>query len=122
MEIHKSKNSSPLGKLDGACAFITGATSGIGKATALRAFQELEDKGFIVLMRQGNWYHRAPNEWRLTHKPMETARGRTPPTMDWRQYQPPKKPPKKPNCGSDTDPSGLSVVPFQNPKARRGSV
>jgi hypothetical protein len=95
---------------------------GIGKTTAQRAFKELEDKGFIVLMKQGNWIHRSANEWRLTHKPMETAKGRTPPTMDWRLYQPPKTKPKKQNCGTHTDPSQFSVVPFQDPKTRRGSA
>ncbi len=52
MEIHKSKNSSPLGKLDGACAFITGATSGIGKATA-ELFAKQQIRLVLCGRRQG---------------------------------------------------------------------
>lgn len=96
---------------------------GIGKATAQRAFQELEEKGFVELMKQGNWYHRAAHEWRITHKRMETTKGKIPPTMDWRNYQPPPKTTKKKQkSGSDTDPSRFSIVPFENPEAESGTI
>jgi biotin operon repressor len=95
---------------------------GIGKATAQRAFKELQEKGFIVLTTPGNWYSRRAHEWRLTHKPVHKFAGKVAPTNDWRLYRPPKKRRKKQNCGSDTDPSQFSVVPFENPKTRSGSV
>ncbi|QJF51979.1 helix-turn-helix domain-containing protein [Roseobacter ponti] len=78
---------------------------GIGKATAQRAFLELQDKGMIVLMTPGNWYHRRAHEWRLTHKPMQTIKGKESATNDWKKWG------EKTKRGSDTDPSGVPVVP-----------
>lgn len=95
---------------------------GIGKATAQRAFKELQDKGFIALVTPGNWYHRRAHEWRMTHKPIQAIGGKTLPTNDWKNYQPPRPKVKKTKHGSDTDPSRSAVVPFENPKTRRGSA
>ena len=89
---------------------------GIGKATVQRAFRELQDKGFIVLVKKGNWYHRQAHEWRLTTKPVQGVRGKTPPTMDWRTWQP-----QKTKRGSRMEPSDSNVVPIQNPKEVLGS-
>lgn len=80
---------------------------GLGKATVKRAFDELVAKGFLALEREGNWYSRRAHEWRLTSKPMQTAKGKTPPTLDWVSW----KAPKKTKRGSDTDPSGVAMVP-----------
>ncbi len=38
----------------------------IGKSSVQRAFRELEKAGFIVKMKQGQWYGRQATEWRLT--------------------------------------------------------
>ena len=89
---------------------------GIGKATVQRAFQELEAKGFIVLTTPGNWYHRRAHEWRLTHKPMQTAKGKQTATNDWKNWS------EKTEHGSDTDPSPLCLVPRQNPRPVHGSA
>lgn len=74
---------------------------GLGKATVKRAFDELTDKGFLVLEARGDWYSRRAHDWRLTSKPMQNARGKTPPTLDWVHW----KAPKKTKRGSLADPS-----------------
>ncbi|GAB5437847.1 MarR family transcriptional regulator [Falsiruegeria mediterranea] len=89
---------------------------GLGKATVQRAFDDLQAKGFLVLEREGNWYHRRAHEWRLTTKPMHVRNGKKIATQDWRSWQP-----EKTKRGSETDPSASSVVPFENPKPRYGS-
>ncbi len=88
----------------------------IGKATVQRAFEDLQDKGFVVLEQEGNWYHRRAHEWRLTTKAMQTRSGKKAATHDWRFWQP-----QKTKRGSETDPSASSVVPFENPKTSHGS-
>jgi hypothetical protein len=80
---------------------------GIGKATAGRAFAELQEKGFIVLAKPGAWYHRRAHEWRLTTKPVHTAKGKDTPTNDWRSWYPSKKTER----GSRTVPSARRMVP-----------
>ena len=72
--------------------------------------------GFLALETEGNWYHRRAHEWRLTTKPMQKPKGKEMATNDWHRWQPPKT-----KHGSETDPSGFSVVPFENPKRRSGS-
>lgn len=89
---------------------------GIGKATAQRAFTDLEAKGFIVLEEPGNWYHRKAHEWRLTTKPVEAASGKKLATNDWRSWQP-----EKTKHGSNSGPSASRVVPFENPTVKNGS-
>ena len=74
---------------------------GLGKATVKRAYDELVEKGFLVLEKRGNWYSRRAHDWRLTSKPMQTAKGKTPPTLDWRNW----KGPRKTERGSQADPS-----------------
>lgn len=89
---------------------------GIGKGTAQRAFQELQDKGFIALVEQGNWYHRRAHEWRLTTKPMDTPKGRNAPTNEWRNWN------EKTKVGQPQYPSPCVMGPPQNPKPDCGSV
>lgn len=89
---------------------------GIGKATAQRAFTELQDKGLIVLTAPGNWYHRRAHEWRLTDKPMQTSKGKSPATNDWKNWS------AKTKRGSETEPSASRMVPYQNPKPGHGST
>jgi hypothetical protein len=59
---------------------------GIGKATAHRAFHELEEKGFIKLSKRGNWYGRMATTWVVTDR----GNNGYPPTRDWKSWQPPK--------------------------------
>lgn len=73
---------------------------GIGKATAKRAFEELRDKGFIVMTKRGHWYGRQATEWRLT----DQAHQGHPPTNDWRGWSKPKNVPRfRDGTYSDTD-------------------
>ncbi len=89
---------------------------GLGKATVQRAYKELQDKGFLALEQEGNWYNRRAHEWRLTTKPVQTRSGNQIATNDWRHWRP-----QKTKRGSNTDPSASSLVPFENPKTFPGS-
>ena len=91
---------------------------GLGKATVKRAYDELQEKGFLVLETPGNWYSRRAHDWRLTSKPMQTARGKIPPTLDWQHW----RPPEKQKQGSKLEPSQGRVVPFENQPKAFGSV
>ncbi len=54
---------------------------GMGKATVARAFEDLEAAGFIVKVKQGQWYGRKATEWRVTDCRYKGA----PPTRDWQK-------------------------------------
>ncbi|WP_348635098.1 helix-turn-helix domain-containing protein [Ruegeria sp. HKCCSP335] len=115
LELHTRFNGSNNGKL-----FLSmneaAEILGLGKATVQRAFEDLQDKGFLVLEQEGNWYHRRAHEWRLTTKTTQTRSGKKAATNNWRFWQP-----EKTKRGSGTDPSASSVVPFENPKTPHGS-
>lgn len=115
LELHTRYNGSNNGNVRLSMNEATEAL-GIGKATAQRAFQELQDRGFIVLQQAGNWYHRQAHEWRLTTKATANARGHVSPTNDWRNWRP------KTDRGSETDPSAPHLVPPQNPRQASGSA
>lgn len=55
----------------------------VNKDTAVRAFQTLADRGFIVLTSHPLWQQRISRKWRLTWEPYC---GREP-TDDWRNYK-----------------------------------
>lgn len=55
----------------------------LSKSTVQRAFAELEQAGFIVLVTEGDWYGRRAQEWRCTDIPCEGA----PATRDWQHRQ-----------------------------------
>ncbi len=76
---------------------------GLGKATIRRAFTELEEKGFIRLVKKGHWYGRQANEWLVTDQPYQGAL----PTRGWKQWQP--KP--KTKDGSKMEPKEHQYVP-----------
>src|SRR5262252_736461 len=56
---------------------------GIGKGTAQRAFAELVEKGFLRMMRKGQWAGRRATAWRTTDK----SCAREPPTNDWKAWR-----------------------------------
>lgn len=116
LELHARFNGGNNGVLSLSMAEAAEAL-GMGKATVQRAFRELQDKGFIVLEKEGSWYHRRAHEWRLTTKPVQSSKGKSPPTMDWRNWQPIKKTKR----GSSSEPSRSNVVPYQNRRAVVGS-
>ncbi|MDG1430996.1 MAG: helix-turn-helix domain-containing protein [Paracoccaceae bacterium] len=115
LELHTRFNGSNNGTVRLSYAEAAEAL-GIGKATAQRAFQNLQDKGFLVLEKEGNWYHRQAHEWRLTTKPTNGPKGRASPTNEWLQWRP-----ENLESGSVVEPSVNRVVPFQNPKQPIGS-
>lgn len=109
---HGGNNGSLTLSLNEACSLL-----GLGKSTAQRAFQELEQKGFLVLMRPGSWYQRQAHEWRLTTKPMQQVSGKQLATNDWHKWAPGKT-----DHGPEADPSPSSVVPFGDRRRHAGSV
>ncbi len=82
---------------------------GIGKATAQRAFAELEAKGFIKLTKRGHWYGRMATTWAVTDRPYQGHLA----SRDWRKWIPPKKP-KKQVLGSETDHIETLTGPLRN--------
>jgi biotin operon repressor len=93
---------------------------GLGKATVHCAFKELQDKGFVVCTRRGQWYGRLASLWAVTDKGI----GESLPTNAWRRWQPGVsvlRPTIKTENGSNTDPSGHSYGRIQNRKHFNGS-
>lgn len=115
LELHTRYNGGNNGTLTLSFA-EAGEVLGMGKATVQRAYADLVEKGFLVLEREGNWYHRRAHEWRLTTKAMQKVKGKEPATQDWRSYRSPKR-----KRGAVSEPSHLSFGPLENPKAARGS-
>ncbi|MDD9731666.1 helix-turn-helix domain-containing protein [Mameliella sp. AT18] len=116
LELHTRFNGSNNGTLRLSYAEAA-VLLGVGKATVKRGFEDLQAKGFVVLVRKGNWYHRQAHEWRLTTKPVQKVKGVEVPSHDWRSWSP-----EKSERGSETERSGGAVVPFQNPSGRDGSI
>ena len=56
----------------------------VSKATVHTALAELEDRGFVVCMKRGQWYGRRASEWAVTDKGVAGS----PPTNAWRQWRP----------------------------------
>jgi predicted transcriptional regulator len=111
-ELHARFNGSNNGKIH-LSMNEAAAALGLGKATVQRVFRELEEKGFIALEAEGNWYHRRAHEWRLTMKPMQTTRGKEVATNDWRQWRS-----TKPELGACSRNAQLSV----NSPRKNGSM
>src|SRR5260370_20489491 len=57
---------------------------GLGKATVHCAFKELQEKGFVVCTRRGQWYGRQASLWAVTDRGVGGAL----PTNAWRRWQP----------------------------------
>jgi hypothetical protein len=119
LELHTRFNGGNNGKLH---LSMNEATEllGIGKATAKRAYDELMEKGFLVLETPGNWYSRRAHDWRITSKPTETRAGRIPPTVDWKDWRKPTA--AKQMQGSKTEPSPGRTVPYENQPKPFGSA
>ena len=58
---------------------------GIGKATAKRAFEELEAKSFIKMINKGSWYGRMATTWAVTDRSLKGEHA----TNDWKNWRPP---------------------------------
>ena len=92
----------------------------VSKATVFAAFLELQEKGFIVRTKKGEWYGRLASEWAVTDKGVNGAA----PTYAWRQWRPPPVPVPniKTEYGTDTEPSGVVTVRPEYRRPRDGSV
>ena len=87
---------------------------GIGKATAQRAFAELEAKGFLMMMRKGQWVGRLATTWRTTDK---GCKGELP-TNDWKAWQPQRPPPDvRPETEPGPEPQPPSPLRFKRKAA-----
>lgn len=73
----------------------------VSKKTARRAFHELAEHGFLVLVKGEYWQERLAREWRLTIEPWN---GREP-TDDWQKWE----------AGAP-----LVVLPKKSPSPRAG--
>ena len=85
LELHTRYNGSNNGKLVLSYAEAAKAL-GIGKAGVQRAYKQLTDRGLLALEAKGDWYGRKAHEWRLTYKPVQKAKGVSPPTNEWRCF------------------------------------
>jgi biotin operon repressor len=56
---------------------------GVSKSTVHNAFKELQQKGFIVKIKPGQWIRGQAAEWRLTSKPYKNST----PTNDWKNWK-----------------------------------
>ena len=56
----------------------------LGHATIRRAFDELQAKGFIQLVKRGHWYGRKATEWAITNKSWQGNL----PTNNWKNWRP----------------------------------
>lgn len=55
----------------------------LGHATIGRAFDELQVKGFVRLIKRGHWYGRKAAEWAITNKGFQGFN----PTNDWKHWR-----------------------------------
>ncbi len=77
----------------------------LGKATVGRALTELEEKGFIVMTKRGQWLGRQATEYAITDKPLNGL----PATNAWKHWRPEKQ-----ILGAETDQSEVPTGPLQN--------
>jgi hypothetical protein len=93
---------------------------GLGKSTVKRALDELQDKGFIVRVREGRWYGRLASEWAVTDKGVDGQGA----TRAWQQWRPPSVPIRhaKTESGPNTAPSATTTVPPEYRRGRHGAA
>jgi hypothetical protein len=116
LELHTRYNGSNNGKLH-LSMNEAAEILGMGKATVQRAYVELQEKGFLVLEHPGNWYSRRAHDWRLTTKPSNVTKSKVTATMEWRNWSA-----QKTKRGSETEPSGQTIIPPQNQKTEAGTA
>jgi len=100
------------GKNNGALFLSYGDASkrlGLSRSTVKRAFDELQEKGFIRKTRQGARHCRLASTWAVTDRPMHPSE---PPSNDWRRWQPTKNKTSVPIRNSDV-PDGAATVPTE---------
>ncbi|MEH6474681.1 MAG: hypothetical protein V7727_03280 [Sneathiella sp.] len=83
IELRSKFNGGNNGELSLAYAFARKRLH-LGNSTLRKAFQELEERGFIQLVKEGHWYGRQAAEWCATDRPYNAK----PATNNWRQWKP----------------------------------
>jgi predicted ArsR family transcriptional regulator len=93
---------------------------GLSKSTVKRALEELQEKGFIVCMRPGQWYGRLATEWAVTDKGVNGNAA----TRAWQQWSAPSVLIRhtKTEIGTDTAPSAPTTVPHEYRGPRHGAA
>ena len=109
---HGANNGQLILSLDEAARLL-----GLGKATVQRALVELQDKGFVICTRKGQWYGRLASTWATTDKPVDGSSA----VQSWKTWRAPPTP-KETEVGSRTDPSAHTTGPLQNRRHSHGSA
>ncbi len=78
---------------------------GIGKSTAHRALGELQEKGFIKLIKKGEWYGRMASEYAVTDRSYDGHYT----TNDWKHWRKPKT-----ILGPQVEHNGVLTIPCQD--------
>jgi hypothetical protein len=93
---------------------------GLGKATVQRAFTELQDKGFVVCTRKGQWYGRLASTWATTERSIGGGMA----TNAWKSWRPNPgtRARQKTEIGSVAVPSPMLTVPPQDRELLHGSA
>jgi biotin operon repressor len=90
---------------------------GIGKATVQRALDELQEKGFVIRTRRGQWYGRIASTWATTDKSINGENS----SQACKAWRPPPKP-KKTKHGSRMDPSVIAMGSEMDRERRDGAA
>lgn len=80
----------------------------MGSATISRALKELEEKGFVEIVKPGHWYGRKATEWRVTDQAFKGNIA----TNEWRHWKPGMSFLKL-EVASETEYNNVLTVPFQ---------
>lgn len=79
----------------------------MGKSTALEAYRDLEEKGFLVCTSKGTFTRGDASTWRLTFREVSLREGRT---DDWKNWTPPPKAHKPRRTWSGRKVAALSAI------------
>lgn len=115
---HGTNNGALIFSLDEASRLLS-----LGKTTVQRALAELQDKGFVICTRKGQWYGRLASTWATTEKSINGALA----TNAWKTWRPNpatvgSRVHKKTEIGPVADPSAHTTVPSQDRELLHGSV
>ncbi|WP_288901665.1 hypothetical protein [uncultured Sneathiella sp.] len=89
----------------------------MASATIKRALTELEEKGFIEMVKPGHWYGRKATEWRVTD---QAYKGNIA-TNEWRQWKPGMSF-LKTEVAFEAEYTNVLTVPFQMRKKKEYSA
>ncbi len=95
---------------------------GLGKSTVQRALDELQERGFVICTRKGNWYGRLASTWTVTDQRTNGA----PATNAWKAWRSTPapavlEPDQKTERGPVAEPSASFVVPSQDREHHDGA-